>query len=55
MRPESREWVPPSRQSGVGFKPLQAGVVKSDGGERCKDVGTHRPSLMRWTAPITGF
>jgi hypothetical protein len=28
------------RQSGSGLKPPQAAVVKSDGGERCGNVGT---------------
>ena len=28
------------RQSGVDLKPPQAAVVKSDGGERCGNVGT---------------
>jgi hypothetical protein len=28
-------WTPRGRQSGAGLKPLQAAVVKSDGGERC--------------------
>ena len=29
-----------AKQSGSGLKPLQAAVVKSDGGERCGKVGT---------------
>jgi len=28
------------RQSGAGFKPPQAAVVKSNGGERCGNAGT---------------
>jgi len=32
--------APRVRQSGADPKPLQAAVVKSDGGERCRNVGT---------------
>jgi len=32
------------RQSGVDLKPPQAAVVKSDGGERCGNVGTKIPA-----------
>ena len=32
--------APRGRQSGAGFKPLQAAVVKSDRGERCRKAGT---------------
>src|SRR5215467_9161062 len=32
--------APRGRQSGAGLKPPQAAVVKSDGGERCGNVGT---------------
>src|ERR1700757_1188954 len=33
----------PGRQSGVGLKPPQAAVVKSDGGEGCGNAGTRIP------------
>src|SRR5271163_105452 len=41
-------WAPRDRQSGAGLKPLQAAVVKSDGGERCSKRRDSIPSGMVW-------
>jgi hypothetical protein len=40
--------APRDRQSGAGLKPLQAAVVKSNGGERCSKRRDQIPSGMVW-------
>jgi hypothetical protein len=41
---ERSGWAPRRRRSGAGVKPLQAAVVKSDGGERCSKRRDKSPS-----------